>query len=207
MKRSVRLLLVTLFVAVPAFASPSDALWKTLMRGNQRFIAGHLTYSHLAAQRAHTREHQNPPVTVLSCADSRVPPELIFDETIGQLFVVRVAGNVVDDFNVASIEYAILNRYTKMIVVMGHESCGAVDAALGPDSPAWSGDLLKLVTKIRENLDGKKPPLREAVEMNAQATAKQLLARSKIVSDAVRDGRVQLVTAYYSFDGKVVRLK
>jgi carbonic anhydrase len=189
-----------------SLAAASPSLWTVLMAGNARYVHGHLVYSHLRAHREHTREHQNPPVTVLSCSDSRVPPELIFDETIGRLFVVRVAGNVVDDFNLASVEYAVLKGYTKMIVVIGHENCGAVDAALGPDSPAWSAELLKLVTKIRENLRGQKPPIREAVILNARASTKQLLERSTIIREAVRDRRIELVTAYYSFDGKVTRL-
>jgi len=175
------------------------------MKGNADFVHGKLLYQHLDQQRDATAEHQHPPVTVLSCADSRVPPELMFDQSVGDLFVIRVAGNVSDPFNLASIEYAVANGWTKMIVVIGHENCGAVKAALSSD-PAPSPSLEALILKIRENLGGKKPPLKEAVEMNARATAHELVAKSEIVRKAVADKKVQIVTAYYSFDGKVRRL-
>lgn len=175
--------------------------WGDLMRGNVRYVAGHLVYSHLASQRRATAPKQNPPVTVLSCADSRVPPELMFDQTVGDLFVLRVAGNVVDTFNLASIEYAVAKGYTKTIVVIGHENCGAVEEALSEKTEFGSDSLNALVKKIRENLRGRKPPIREAVELNAMAAVAQLRA-SKIISDA----KVPIVVAYYSFDGKVMKL-
>lgn len=172
------------------------------MRGNQRYVAGHLVYSHLAAQRRALKDHQDPHVTVISCSDSRVPPELMFDATVGDLFVIRVAGNVVDDtFNLASIEYAVANGYTQLIVVIGHESCGAVKEAISSKTDFGSDALNALVAKIRANLDGKKPPLKEAVEINAKAAVAQLQA-SKII----RDSKVPIVVAYYSFDGKVTKL-
>jgi carbonic anhydrase len=210
MQRRVRFALVVFFAAATIFAAPADDLWTTLMQGNARYVEGHLVYSHLRAQREHTREHQNPPVTVLSCSDSRVPPELIFDATIGQLFVVRVAGNVINDVNVGTIDYGILNRYTKMIVVMGHEDCGAVKAALGNNNPSWSPQLLLLVDMIRRNLgikpgDGKpRPPLREAVIENARVVRSQLV-QTGTVKAAMNDPnvRLQVVLAYYDFNGKV----
>ena len=207
MQRRVRLALVVFFVAVTSLAAtaPADPLWDTLMAGYAKYVEGTLLYSHLRPEREATREHQKPPVTVLSCSDSRVPPELIFDQTVGDLFVVRVAGNVVDTFNLASIEYAIAKGYTKMIVVMGHEHCGAVEAALS-GKRAGSSSLRALVARINANLGGRKPPIHEAVVRNAQASARQLLSRSSIVREAVNSGKVQLVTAYYSFDGKVERI-
>jgi carbonic anhydrase len=194
-----------LFLATAAVAAPAD-LWQTLMHGNANYVHGKLLYQHLDRQRDATAAHQHPPVTVLSCADSRVPPELMFDQSVGDLFVIRVAGNVVDPFGLASIEYAIAKGYTKLIVVIGHENCGAVQAALSDDPPG-SPSLEALVAKIRKNLDDKKPPVKEAVQMNARATAHELVADSDIVRKAVADGRVKIVTAYYSFDGKVRRLE
>jgi carbonic anhydrase len=194
MQRTLRAAAVVVFLF--AAAAHADE-WADLMRGNARYVAGHLVYSHLGAVRRAHRDGQNPPVTIISCADSRVPPELMFDQTIGDLFVVRVAGNVIDTFNLASVEYAVANKWTKLIVVIGHESCGAVEAALSDKDPG-SDSLRALVAKIRKNLDDKKPPLKEATEMNARASAKQL-ERSEII----RNSKVKIVTVYYAFDGTV----
>lgn len=196
---------LTLFLATAAVAAPPADLWQTLMHGNDNYVHGKLLYQHLDHQREQTAEKQKPPVTVVSCSDSRVPPELMFDQSVGDLFVIRVAGNVVDPFNLASVEYAVHNGWTKMIVVIGHESCGAVKAALSHDPPG-SPSLEALVEKIRDNLDHKEPPVKEAIEINARATAHQLVTDSEIIRKAVADGKVKIVTAYYSFDGKVRRL-
>ena len=171
------------------------------MDGNRAYVAGKITFDHLGDLRHHSADHQNPPVTVLSCSDSRVPPELMFDQTVGDIFVVRVAGNVIDDFNLASVEYAVANKWTKLIVVLGHEYCGALKEAISDETEFGSPSLDALVAKIRENLDHHKPPIREAVEINARASAKQLRA-SKII----REAKVPIVTAYYSFDGRVRKL-
>jgi carbonic anhydrase len=199
MQRVVCAIALSLFVVFPAAADE----WDDLMRGNRRYVDGHLVYSHLTSQRRATRAAQEPPVTVISCSDSRVPPELMFDQTVGDLFVVRVAGNVIEPFNLASAEYAAApgNGWTKLIVVVGHEECGAVKEALSNKTEFGSPALNALVAKIRANLDGKKPPLREATDINARASARQLAA-SKII----RDSKVPIVTAYYSFDGKVTKV-
>ena len=202
MQRTLRLAAFVLAAVLPAV---SVADWGDLMRGNARYVEGVLQYNRLKEQRKATREHQHPPTTVLSCADSRVPPELVFDQSVGDLFVIRVAGNVADQFSLASIEYAVANGYTQMIVVLGHENCGAVKAALSGDAPG-SPSLTALVNRIRMNLGGRRPPVREAVETNARASATHLLQNSKIIRDAVDRGKVTIVTAYYSFDGRVQRL-
>ena len=209
--RIVRVLVFACF-AVPALAQTPDTLWSTLADGNRTYVAGHVKFDDLAESRHHSAAHQSPPYTVISCADSRVPPELIFDKSIDSLFVIRVAGNVASPYDVASIEYAIANGYTKMIVVMGHAECGAVRAALSDKDPG-SPSLVALVAKIRESLGGiplKLDPatVRKAVEANARGTSADLLKQSRIVADAVKSGKVALVTAYYDLDsGKVERLK
>src|SRR5581483_5186957 len=110
-----------LLVTVPATAQTADALWSSLMEGNRVYVAGKVSFDDLAERRHHSADHQNPPVTLLSCADSRVPAELVFNRSIDELFVIRVAGNVAGPFDLASIEYAVANGYTKLIVVMGHQ--------------------------------------------------------------------------------------
>ena len=183
-----------------------EALWKALMAGNQRYVAGSISFRTLRDRRAATADHQSPPVTILSCADSRVAPELIFDHTVGDLFVVRVAGNVADPFEIASLEFAVANGYTRLIVVMGHEACGAVKAALAP-SDAPTPSLQALVTEIRESLEGvDRNNVRAAIEANARHTADSLVGRSDVLRRAVEEGKVKIVPAYYAFDGTVTRL-
>jgi len=189
----------------PAPGSAPNAYWQTLADGNVTFIAGSLPYTGLAAQRNATGVYppgQTPPVTVLSCADSRVPPELIFGRAIGDLFVVRVAGNVAGPFDLASIEYAISKGWTKLIVVMGHEDCGAVVAALDPTDPT-TPSLVALVQRIRESFIGWQAwpapdRVERGVKANARSSAAYLLAHSEVIRNAVLQNRVGLVVAYYN---------
>jgi carbonic anhydrase len=197
---------------VPVFAQTPDALWNALVEGNRAYVGGHLTYDNLAQSRQRSAAKQNPPVTLLSCADSRVPVELVFNRSIDQLFVIRVAGNVAGPFDIASIEYAIANGWTKLIVVLGHGECGAVKAALETSDPP-SPSLVALVQRIRESFTGidRKPKdpatVRRAIDANANASAKYLVANSKIIRDAVQSGKVGIVVAYYNLaTGQVERV-
>src|ERR1043166_5748393 len=218
MRRST-FVLVAFFVALPLFAQTPfpapwpkpitpEAYWQTLMVGNATYMAGALPYTGLGAQRDATAGGQHPPVTVFSCADSRVPPELIFGRGIGDLFVVRVAGNVAGPFDIASIEYAIAHDWTRLIVVMGHEDCGAVKAALDPDDPD-TPSIVALVQRIRESFIGwptwTGPDRTErAIKANARSSAAYLLAHSTVIRKAVLDHRVGLIVAYYNLkSGKV----
>jgi carbonic anhydrase len=215
MRRS-RSILVLFFVAFPLLAqtpfpapwpkpTAPEAYWQTLMTGNATYMAGSLPYTGLGAQRDATVGGQHPPVTVFSCADSRVPPELIFGRAIGDLFVVRVAGNVAGPFDIASIEYAIDHDWTRLIVVMGHEDCGAVKAALDPNDPP-TPSLVALVQRIRESfgLSMWTGPTDIAVKANARSSAAYLLAHSAVIRKAVLDHHVGLIVAYYNLkSGKV----
>ena len=124
-----------LLSALSLSAQTTDLLWSDLMAGNARFVDGRLEYCALNHLRNATAGGQSPPTSILSCADSRVPAELVFDRSVGELFVVRVAGNVENTFNLASLEYAVANGWTKLIVVMGHSDCGAVKAAMKEPEP------------------------------------------------------------------------
>lgn len=206
---------IAILIALPAIAQETaqtaeetitpDQLWTALQQGNQQFVAGKITYSDLKGERVQFGEHQLPPITVLACSDSRVPPELIFNQSLGALFVIRVAGNVADEFGLASIEYAIAQGYTKLIVVLGHENCGAVKASLGSGDPGTPA-LKTLATRIRSSFigipyDPKDPAnVRKAVEANTRASATQLLAGSALIRDAVTTGKVKIMTAYYDLD-------
>ena len=210
--RRATVVLITLVLSVPLAAQSADAskLWEALLEGNKRFVAGTLTFDELQKQREAVKEQQNPRITVISCSDSRVPPELIFDHSIGDLFVVRSAGNVIDDFGLASVEYAVLNGYTDLIVVLGHESCGAVKSALEQDDPI-TVSLRALVQRIRASFGGIRwdpenpQTVMKAVEANARASAAYLPARSGAIRAAIHAGKVKVIPAYYSLDTGAVR--
>jgi carbonic anhydrase len=194
-------------IVAPLSAQTADALWQSLMDGNKAYVAGKLTYDHLAEQRRASADKQNPPVAVLSCADSRVPPELIFDRSVDQLFVVRVAGNIPDEFDIASMEFAIANGWTKLIVVLGHDNCGAVKAAMDKNDPPTPA-LVALVHRIRESFAKKPANLNEGIAENTRGSAAYLTAHSKVIRDAVAAKKVAIVPAVYHLDSGVVdRLK
>jgi len=207
------LFLIVILIALPAIAQESitpDQLWAAMLQGNQQFVAGKITYDHLKEERALFAEHQLPPITVLACSDSRVPPELIFNQSLGALFVVRTAGNVADEFGLASIEYAISKGYTKLIVVLGHENCGAVKDSLGSADPGTSA-LKALATRIRSSFVGipydssNAANVRKAVEANTRSSAAQLLAASTLVRDAMLTEQIKIMTAYYDLKEGTVK--
>lgn len=181
------------------------------MQGNKTFVAGKLTFDTLTEERVAMRDSQLPPVTVLSCSDSRVPPELVFNQSLGALFVIRTAGNVADDFGVASVDFAILNGWTRLIVVLAHDNCGAVRASLGGADPS-TPQLLELATRIRTSFigvpyDARNPEnVKRAGEMNARGAAAHLLANSRIIRDAVLTEKVKIVSAYYDSSTGLVTL-
>jgi carbonic anhydrase len=160
----------------------ADIALQELMDGNQRYIAGKLTHPHQTVQ--HRQElipHQEPLAIILGCADSRVPPELVFDQGLGDLFVVRVAGNIVDEEAVlGSLEYAVTHLNTPLLMVLGHKACGAVKATV--DALATNeegvGHLRYVVNAIQPAVaEGRIQPgdvLDNAIRANVQRTVKQL---------------------------------
>jgi carbonic anhydrase len=200
MRKLVVIVGILLFTTA-AYAQAADDLWKELMAGNARFVEGNLDYCALDHLRSATAGGQSPRWSILSCADSRVPAELVFGRSIGELFVVRVAGNIDDTFAVASLQYAILNGWTKVVIVMGHSDCGAVKAALAPPKAGESTPQLdELIVRIQQSF--KIPPrnLREATIMNINYTAEQLAADARFK-------KVPIVKAYYDVaTGKVETL-
>ena len=189
-------------------AVPADQLWNDLAAGNARFIAGKPSARNLPADRAKLAKTQSPHVAVLACADSRVGPELLFDKTLGDLFVVRNAGNTPDAIAIGSMEYTVAHLGTTMIVVMGHQSCGAVkEACSGEKMPSASLDAV--VKPIQASCSvAKGKDLDPAIRDHVHQAALALLAQSPILKQAVDKKRLTIVEAYYSLDtGKVERLK
>ena len=182
--------------------SAKEAL-ERLMQGNQRFRNGEAQGPGRMTAKRHEelKAGQAPFAIILSCADSRVPPEILFDTGLGDLFVVRVAGNVANPLSIASIEYAVANLGTKLIVVMAHESCGAVAAAIeGGDA---GKNLNKLLGYILPVIGSGDKAVNEVARRNAMQSADRLLSESDIIRPAVAPGDVEIVTAFFHFNGEV----
>lgn len=176
-----------------------------LQEGNGRFVADKLDGQlQDSSRRNNLTSGQEPYAIVLSCADSRVVPELAFDTGLGELFVVRVAGNIANSSSIASIEYAVAHCGSEVIVVLGHQSCGAVTAAVaGGDNGYNLNHLLSHVTPAL-NAAPEGASITDIIKINAELTAKELAGRSSIIGDAVASGKVKIVPAYYNLDsGKV----
>jgi carbonic anhydrase len=176
--------------------SPDAALGE-LLEGNKRFTSGRLTHHEqdLVILKQNTEEKQEPFAAVLSCADSRVPIELIFDQSIGRIFVTRVAGNVVTPEIIGSLEYGAVVLGTKVILVIGHSNCGAVKATIqGKEVP---GQISSLFSHIQPAVDQAGQNLEAATKTNAMLQASLLSKSSTVISGMVKAGTVRVVPAYY----------
>ena len=193
---------------------PTDDPLTLLKKGNQRFVLN----TPLNANKDSVRlqelvQGQNPKAVIISCSDSRVPPEVVFDQGLGDLFVVRTAGNVMGDYELGSVEYAADHLHTKLIVVMGHSSCGAINAMLEHNCsehahhpvPGHVAAIVKtlgegaevkelLANKETENLDIR------AVEANVISGVKQLRNCAPILSELYNSGKIQIVGAVYQIE-------
>jgi carbonic anhydrase len=189
--------------------TPGAALQR-LMAGNARFVAGKSIHPHADSVRRHSVSGaQHPFATILTCADSRVGPEVIFDRGLGDLFVVRNAGNVVDDVAMASIEYSVIHLGSTVVMVLGHQHCGAVSAtvdALSGKANAEDKDtkiaaLANAIAPAIKSVPASAPDKVEAgVMANARLGAHLLLTTSPPLGAHVRDGRLKIVSAHYSLD-------
>ncbi len=185
-------------------SSAAEAL-KALQEGQARFLAGKPTHPHQdAARRAEIVAGQNPLATILTCADSRVPAELIFDQGLGDVFVVRVAGNVAGTDEIGTIEYGVGHLGTPLLVVMGHTSCGAVKATVegaqvGGSIPDLLGNIAPAVAQARAANPGAGAAalLAAAVKLNVWVSVEEIFKRSAEVREAVKAGKLQVVGAVY----------
>jgi carbonic anhydrase len=184
-----------------------EAAMSALFAGNQRFAAGQpRMYREDAAElRAKTAEKQEPFAAVLSCADSRVPTEDIFDVSIGHIFVCRIAGNIATREIIASLEYGVAELGCRALLVLGHAGCGAVSAALkNANAP---GQIPTLYPSIQAAIAHAGSDLAGAVKANAQYQARFLGTESPVVADAVKTGKLVVGSGYYDLvSGKVTRL-
>lgn len=181
-----------------------DAAVQELLAGNKRFVANKLSSAghDLSAERVHTAKKQEPFAAVLACADSRVPVELVFDQTIGQIFVARVAGNIVTPEIVASLEYGVAELGVKALLVLGHTHCGAVKAAMKSESVP--GQISALYAPLRAAVDRSAGDVEKAVEINARVQADLLRTSSTVIRDATKAGTLRVVAGVYDLaTGKV----
>jgi carbonic anhydrase len=186
-----------------AAMTPAKAL-TALKDGNRRFIAGKSIQKDLPAKVKATKDGQYPFAAVLSCMDSRVPAEIVFDQSIGDLFSIRVAGNVVNADNLGSMEYAVKVVGVKLIVVMGHTACGAVKGAI---DDVKLGNLTELVAKIQPAVKASGPGttkdhayVDKVGEANVRNEMKEIKAKSSVLKEAIDSGAVGLVGGMYDLE-------
>ncbi|HEY2049849.1 MAG TPA: carbonic anhydrase [Caulobacteraceae bacterium] len=186
--------------------SPDEAVAR-LLAGNDRFVRGQLVSpkENLDERRRATVDGQEPFAAVLSCADSRVPAELVFDQGIGQLFGTRVAGNIVTPEILASLEYGVAVLGIRAIIVLGHQHCGAVHAAI--EGKATPGQISALYAPLSQAVARGSGDEEAVTKANAQIQAGILATASPVLSSAVKQGALKIVAGYYALGtGKVTLL-
>jgi carbonic anhydrase len=187
--------------------TPQESL-ERLVEGNKRYAEDHLLHGdQSAARRESVSVKQEPFAVILGCSDSRVPPELIFDQGLGDLFVVRVAGNVVGPLELDSLEYSVKHLHSSVILVLGHENCGAVTAVLEGNTDEIEDIALLIEPSVRackkEKSNGEHSTVNQCVRANVRNVV-LLLQNSPMLSRYHKDKKVDIVGAYYDLDtGKV----
>ncbi|WP_315771395.1 MULTISPECIES: carbonic anhydrase [unclassified Bradyrhizobium] len=201
-------------IATPPNAiSPDDAM-KRIVDGNARYVAGNLDNKDFSAGRAARAAAQYPIAAIVSCADARVAPELVFDQGPGELFVVRVAGNFVNDDGLASLEYGVKFLGTPLVLVLGHSGCGAIDATIKvlKDGTKLPGHLPALINALKPGVEAaiaKKPQdlLAEATAENVRNNVRRLSTAKPIVGRMVAEGKVKIVGGIYDIgSGRVTMI-
>ena len=191
--------------------SAADAL-KLLLEGNQRFISGRLEHpNQTPARRTEIAKGQHPFAAVLACSDSRTAPEIIFDRGLGDLFVVRVAGNVADQVVIESLDYSVKHLGVRLVMVLGHRRCGAVIAAVEGHEGTADQDVGPMLSELRPAVEASKSmagdPVENAVRENVKLVMKNL-ATSEELSAMVKSGELKIVGGIYDLDsGKIEMLK
>lgn len=180
-----------------------------LVEGNKRFYSSKQIYPNQDLQRREElTKGQKPFAVIIGCSDSRVSPEVIFDQGLGDLFVVRVAGNIVDAVSLGSIEYAAGHLGTRLIMVLGHSKCGAVTATVqGGHAP---GHIINIVDAIKPSIEkakGRPGDLTDnTIRENARSVADQIRNSAPILSEMYKNGKIEVVSAYYDIDTGMVEI-
>ena len=196
--------------AVSAPTMSADEALKLLLDGNQRFVAGKLEHPNQTPERrAEVAKGQHPFASVLACSDSRTPPEIIFDRGLGDIFTVRVAGNVADKVVIESLDYSVKHLGVRVMMVLGHRRCGAVIAAVAGHED--EGDVGPMLSELRPAVEASKgmagDPVENAVRENVKLVMKNL-ATSEELSAMVKSGELKVVGGIYDLDtGTIEMLK
>jgi carbonic anhydrase len=186
---------------------PTKTVLERLMEGNQRYVTSStVCHEDWIAKRAALLGSQSPFAIIITCSDSRVPPEIIFDQSLGALFVVRVAGNVIDDFAIGSVEYAVSILGAKLVMVLGHANCGAVDAALR--GLKFDNHIQKVLNAIEPAVQATKGEsgnlLEKTIKANVKHVEKKLKSSGPVLDQLLQAGKLQIIGAYYHLEsGKV----
>lgn len=175
--------------------------------GNERFVSGHPIHPDETLNRIRElKKGQNPFVVIVSCSDSRLPPELIFDQGLGDVFSIRTAGNVIGDYELGSIEYAIEHLHCKLIVVLGHENCGAIQAYATSDNEKHSDHIQSLVDYIAAEEEEKIIPddlrsdLDTLVKANIVHAINLLRSSTPVLKPLLDKNEIKIIGAYYDLD-------
>lgn len=189
-----------------------DAALKKLLEGNSRHVSGIISHNeqNITERRIELVAGQNPFAVVLGCSDSRIPPEIVFDQGLGDIFAVRTAGQVLDNASIGSIEYAVEHLKVPLLVVLGHDSCGAVTAAVeGGEAP---GHMNCLVESIQPAVDeaikmgNEKELLDNSIDNNIKKIKEELENTESILSERVQNGELMIVAARYHLDTGIVTI-
>ena len=186
----------------------SEQTLKELMEGNARFVSGNMIHPHHGPDRRKVlRNGQRPFAVILGCSDSRVPPEILFDQGLGALFVLRVAGNVLDDIIMAGIEYAVGHLHTPLVVVLGHSRCGAFHSvAAGGEFEGHLSQLAAVIKPVLDESDAGQGDLDSAIRLNAELVSQRIAASKPVVCRRVDSGELLVVPAYYDLDSGCVEI-
>lgn len=201
------MLLAPAFSVFSIEANPAKNPLERLIQGNQRYITSTtVCHEDWSAKRSSLLENQKPFAVIVACSDSRVPPEIVFDQSLGDLFVVRVAGNIVDDFAIGSIEYGVNILGANLIVVLGHSNCGAVNAALR--GMKFDNHIQEVVNAIKPAIAATKGEsgdlLEKATKANVNMVKEKLNISKPLLANLIEKGSLRIVGAYYDLSsGKV----
>ena len=183
--------------------APAEAISK-LKEGNGRYTSGNLQHpGQTTERRTELAKTQHPFAAIVGCSDSRVPPEIVFDQGLGDLFIVRVAGNVINDEGLGSIEYSVDHLGTRLILVLGHQSCGAVKTAKEAIAAKGKvpGHIESLVTAIKPAVEATaKDDLETTIKANVKHVVDALRSSTPILKAEVDSGKIQVIGGYYSLD-------
>lgn len=192
------------YIVVNTNVTTAEEALKLLEEGNIRFLSDKSELRNINSERRNELKNgQSPYAVIVSCSDSRVTPTTIFNAGLGEIFDIRIAGNIVDDYALGSIEYGVEHLHSPLIVVIGHESCGAVTATYNSvvKGEKVSGNIEDIIEKIEPNInpDG---TVDDGIKANIESVVKEI-SEDDVIKELISEGKVKVIGAYYNLDGKV----